>query len=115
MNKYLAFVSFGHNGVNVKSGEIFEAKDKKFKTRDIDFLLSQNKIMLVDKVEKTKINMPISVDIVERRNEVDAEAPGIIDLSTPEQTENIEHTKIENTNAVKANKRGNKKNKIVAE
>ena len=47
MSKYVAFVSFGHNGVSVSSGEVFDAKAKKFKNKDIDFLLSQNKIMLV--------------------------------------------------------------------
>lgn len=46
MNKrYYAFISFGHNGVNIKGGTVFDAADVNFSKVDIDFLRSQQKIV----------------------------------------------------------------------
>lgn len=44
-NKYYAFITFGHNGVTIKAGEIFDANEVKFSKVDIDFLRSQQKII----------------------------------------------------------------------
>lgn len=109
MSKYLAFVSFGHNGVNVKIGEIFEAKEKKFKTRDIDFLLSQNKIMLVDnKNEIPTVNIADNKELIDiENNKFDADTKGVIDLDIKE---NIKETKKE-AKTEKGNKTPGRRNK----
>lgn len=44
-NKYYAFITFGHNGVTIKAGDIFDANEVKFSKVDIDFLKSQQKII----------------------------------------------------------------------
>lgn len=44
-NKYYAFITFGHNGVTIKAGDIFDANEVKFSKVDIDFLRSQQKII----------------------------------------------------------------------
>ena len=116
MSKYLAFVSFGHNGVSVKLGEIFDAKEKKFKIRDIDFLLSQNKIMLVDnKNEISNVNISDNKELIDIENsKFDADKKGIIDLSVNKKAEETQE-EIKTEKNTKTRGRRNKADKNVTE
>ncbi len=79
-NKYYAFITFGHNGVTIKAGDIFDADEVKFSKEDIDFLKSQQKIIArpeyitsqPELVDEFKLERPI-VKPVEKPTEVTSE------------------------------------------
>jgi len=79
-NKYYAFITFGHNGVTIKAGDIFDADEVKFSKEDIDFLKSQQKIIVrpeyitsqPELVDEFKLERPI-VKPVEKPTEVTSE------------------------------------------
>ena len=79
-NKYYAFITFGHNGVTIKAGDIFDPDEVKFSKEDIDFLKSQQKIIArpeyitsqPELVDEFKLERPI-VKPVEKPTEVTSE------------------------------------------
>jgi len=63
--KYLAMITFGHSGVTITGGSVFDSEDVNFKHQDIDFLKSTGKIMPVQNKEEVLKNKKLAEEKIE--------------------------------------------------
>ena len=74
--KYIAMITFGHSGVTIPGGSVFNSEDVGFSYQDIDFLKSTGKIMPVQSKEevlksKKLTEEKIEIQVVEVSEDVD--------------------------------------------